>query len=68
MLCAKYCIDERWLWWDWKGPSSVSAFVGAVRGLMIEGVASAEFLYEGLSVVVGNGKWIDQIVGGSQVQ
>ena len=55
VLCAKYGVSSKAIWWNWDQRSSVSAFVKAVGGLLKGGSDSARVLKDGWKVILGCG-------------
>ncbi|KAK2651883.1 hypothetical protein Ddye_011739 [Dipteronia dyeriana] len=54
VICAKYGIDQRALWWNWHTANHISVFIQSVGKLMSEQNRSHVIAKEGFQLILGN--------------
>ncbi|KAK2648321.1 hypothetical protein Ddye_015810 [Dipteronia dyeriana] len=55
VICSKYKLDEKSLFWNWQGLSSVSFLVKSMKVLLKDGSLTCRVIKDGFQAVVGCG-------------
>ena len=56
VICAKYGLNQKDLFWNWQYSNSSSAFVQSVSKLFMDGSKSRKIIEDGFRVILGNGE------------
>jgi hypothetical protein len=59
VICSKYRIEEKSLFWNWKGSKDDSFFVKSLASMLKEGSKIEKVIREGFRIVKGDGKRVD---------